>query len=68
VRAGVLNVPGQFRRWPRRWTAAQSGRRDVLAAGSYNDAILLDNLHGITLRGQGQVSLAAATWRRRRSP
>jgi Right handed beta helix region len=57
ARADVLHVPGDFPTVAEALAAAQPGDEVVLAAGSYNDPILMQTKVGITLRGQGKVVL-----------
>jgi nitrous oxidase accessory protein NosD len=61
ARADVLHVPKDFPTVAEALDAAQPGDEVVLAAGSYNTPILMDNLTGIVLRGQGKVVLGGGT-------
>jgi|GEM_PF-1364426 len=61
ARADVLHVPKDFPTVAEALAAAQAGDEIVLAAGSYNTPILIDDVDGIVLRGQGKVVLGGGT-------
>jgi hypothetical protein len=56
-RADVLHVPADFENVQAAVDVASSGDEIVIAAGSYEGVILIDDKHDLRLRGQGKVRL-----------